>query len=318
MLTKILNFFQSNRRNVKLLSIIYLLSVPLKFFRSPRVELLLRVMRVSRFKMEKIDSIHNDIRIELLFVSTRKDFPILPTSIRAAQAATINYADKKTKVIVPEKDLVLCTEILTGLGAIEVVSEESILTSRQRSQLQTSFTDRFGWVLQQVLKLKYVYGSSADGVLVIDSDTVLMSQRNWLLKNGEQILLPTYECHQPYYEYLKTLGISPDRSDFSYVSHHMLMQPRIVREIVEKYYVDNFDVLIEDLVNYCSVDSVSPFSIDYELYAHHFQKYHQRLVRLQKWSNASQSRDSFSDLSLDKIVSKFASNYASVSFHSYL
>lgn len=96
-------------------------------------------------------------------------------------------------------------------------------------------------MVQQVAKLAMAARSEQAGVLIIDSGTVLLTPRIWLV--GErQLLSPTRDFHSPYVKHAqKCLGVSGRSDRLSYVSHHQLMQPRVVRKMLGEIMARCFD-----------------------------------------------------------------------------
>ena len=69
-----------------------------------------------------------NLELDILFVATDKDFPILKFSIKGALESLSNYSVKNLVVIVPSKQVQRCKEIVKEIGSgIEVVSEDEIV-----------------------------------------------------------------------------------------------------------------------------------------------------------------------------------------------
>jgi hypothetical protein len=213
-----------------------------------------------------------------------------------------------------------CKELLKGLPLqISVMNEEIFIESQLLLQLRSSFGFRAGWVIQQILKVSFVMNSQAPGVLVIDSDTLLLEPRLWLDDEGNQILTPTWEYHSAYYKFLNFRGTSRVRPKYTFVSHHMLMQPWILREAFSSAGWKALDELIMTLVAVPISKEKSPFCIEYELYAQYMINHYPNLVRLEKWSNIGFARNGKSMTGIEKeVISNFKGRYASVSLHAYL
>ena len=181
------------------------------------------------------------------------------------------------------------------------------------------FGVRGGWVLQQVLKLEYARNSPSAGVLIIDADTVLIKNRAWLNSDGIQALMPSWEYHRPYFNFLSTLtpfkSLAPFSPKFSFISHHMLMQPNMVREIYRACGWDGPKTLVHFICQLSNTESQSPISIDYELYGQYLLLNHPEKVNLVKWANTSASYKG--NISIELLKQSY-SQFASVSLHSYL
>lgn len=262
------------------------------------------------------DHSNANIEVDILFVATGKDFPILKFSIKGAIQSLSNYSVENLVVIVPSTQVQTCRKIVKEIDLrIEVISEDEIVDFELRQRLKKIFGPRYGWVLQQVLKLVFVSKSRTSGVLVVDADTVLISPRDWIDSEGNQILTPTWEYHLPYYEKLRDLDICDINPTYTFVAHHMLMQPSIVREILSKLEWDDVISIIDYLEKNQTSNSNSEFSIDYELYAQFLIRFYPEKVKLLKWSNSFQK--GFSNETIDQIINVNKGKFASLSFHTY-
>jgi hypothetical protein len=164
-----------------------------------------------------------------------------------------------------------------------------------------------------------VLSSTADGVLIVDADTILLKKRNWLSSDGSQLLFPTWDYQFSYYEFLDSLNMCPTKPDHYFVSHHMLMQPRFMNEALKASGFKDVDDLISHVCEYHFADQNSPFCVKYEFYGQFMWTHHRELVQLAKWGNMSVPRASFTaaELSFESISTTYQ-DYASVSLHSYL
>ena len=262
------------------------------------------------------ESICHSIEIELLFVATAKDFMTLPQSISCAVNSMRNYGVKKVSVIVPSSDVEACLTLTSDISSdISVIDEKSIVSENLIRMLEIKFGERSGWILQQLLKLLFVIKADVSGVMVVDSDTFLLKARDWLLEDGTQILTPTWEFNQPYYRNLNALGISEIDPKFTFVSHHMMMQPYILQGIFTKIGWNNASDVVNYLVSAQNSVSTSEYSIDYELYAQYMMNFFPGKVSLEKWSNLFYNTSQYVDYT--KICDKFKGNFASVSLHKY-
>ncbi len=261
----------------------------------------------------------NKVSLELLFVSTQKDFLILPHSVKYALRNCGNYSKLHATIIVPDSDLSAANQIFGGDASIHVIAETEVLGDKIIESIKPKFGWRAGWVIQQLLKFEYSSTAATDGVLIIDSDTLLIQPRTWLTSDGKQVLTPTWERNVSYYKFLHELGVCSENVDFSFVPHHMLIQPRYLREAREKFSVLELQSMVSAILNFSGGDEVSPFCIDFEFYAQYMFKYHPNLIRLEKWSNVGVKRlDMQIDQQLNEVVNNAEKRFASISFHSYL
>ncbi len=257
--------------------------------------------------------------IELIVVSTSKDFDILYHSVTFALKAISSYRSGGVRIIVPSRDVEECRLLFDDISNLVTVVDESSLVSRsQFSVITNGFGPRNTWVLQQLLKVRAVMESKSDAVLILDSDTVLLRKRAWFDAHGRQILMPTSEFNPPYYQFLNKLGIGLAIPKYSFISHHMIMQPEVLRRILMNVGLAELDNLIEYCVEHSDRSVQSPICIEYELYGQSiFDKNHD-LFFIAPWSNATIPKR-YSKLILNSRVLKFilAKFFYSISFHSW-
>ncbi len=258
--------------------------------------------------------------IEILFVTTKKDFEILPHAIMAAQKVTSHHSEITTYLIVPDSECQDARDLVSGMpGKIYVLPESEFFTSKQLIRIRNHFGSRSGWVIQQLLKVEFVSRSGKMGVLVVDSDTILLQPRMWLDSEGRQLLTPSWEWHKPYYDFLEAAGFRKGSITQSFVPHHMLMQPTFMREARTMVGWEEFDSLIEYLVFEGRNDVQSPFCIEFELYAQFMLQRHPDKLEISKWANIGIPRER-SELSTQvlEVSRSLVGKFASVSFHAYL
>ena len=124
-------------------------------------------------KSKKNKSGEYDKRIELVVVSTLKDFDILPYSIKYALRALRPYTIAGVRVIVPSRDVTACKRLMIDFKCqAEIVDESDLISQKHFEKLTTVFGSRDKWILQQLLKVQGVLTSKSDAVLILDSDTV--------------------------------------------------------------------------------------------------------------------------------------------------
>lgn len=272
---------------------------------------------VAKFKEN--ESGRHDKSIELVIVSTSKDFDILPDSLNYALRALRPYTIIGARVIVPSRDVAACKKLLMDCkGQVEIVDESDLISLKHLEKLTDAFGIRNTWVLQQLLKVQGVLTSKSDAVLILDSDTVLLRPRPWFSSAGHQILMPSMEYNKSYYQFLEKLHISELVPKYSFISHHMLMQPKILSNLL-----DSLDLLkIDDFITYICENAntkvQSPICIEYELYGQHLFKTEPKGYFLERWSNISISRRHSSKILKSKLAKvALRAFYSSVSFHSW-
>jgi hypothetical protein len=210
-----------------------------------------RLSLAINFPRRDIQAGSFDKSIELVFVAIKKDFPILVHSIIYAKKSIGKYRFGGIKVIVPDAEVDECVTLLSGMGIENfcVIPESTLITTKSLEMLRETFNSRANWVLQQILKVQAVLVSAADATLIVDSDTLLLSKRPWFGIDGRQLLTPSYEYNAPYYEFLANLHISTPRPQYTFISHHMLMQRgELAKTLKELDWND-----VEEMVEYLSL-----------------------------------------------------------------
>lgn len=272
---------------------------------------------VAKFKENK--SGRYDKSIELVIVSISKDFDILPDSIDYALRALRPYTISGVRVIVPSRDVAACQKLLMNCKyQVEIVDESDLISQKYFKKLTDIFGNRNTWVLQQLLKVRGVLTSKSDAVLILDSDTVLLRPRPWFSSAGHQILMPSMEYNDSYYQFLAKLNISELVPQYSFISHHMLMQPKILSNLLNSLDLLEIEKFITYICDNANTKVQSPICIEYELYGQHLFKTEPKGYFLERWSNISISRR-YSNIILKSKLAKMTLRtfYNSVSFHSW-
>lgn len=217
-----------------------------------------------------------------------------------------------TVVVAPPKSVQEARRVVAS--EVEVIDETDLLGHQLVENVGAAFPVRRNWVIQQLVKVAFVLQSDAKGVLVLDADTLLLKPRVWLNEKGEQALTPTLEWHSDYYEFLSRL--SRDRwpnPAYSFVPHHMLMQPSELRRTLTSLQVDGLEGLMTAIGRQADYANQSMFCIEYELYAQGMMVRTPERVALAKWCNTSATRTQ-GILSRPEVVG----DYMSLSLHHYL
>jgi hypothetical protein len=239
------------------------------------------------------------------------DLSMLADVTGRVQAGSTNRI-ANTIAIVPPKSMEEAKRVVPS--GVQVVDETDLLGHRLVENVGAAFPARRNWVLQQLVKVAFVLQSDARGVLVLDADTLLLKPRVWLDEKGTQALTPTFEWHSDYYEFLSKLsqGQWPNPS-YSFVPHHMLMQPMEFRRTLTSLQMGTIDDLVAALGRETDYANQSMFSIEYELYAQGLMANSPQSVALAKWCNTSSTRNQ-SLASHPEAVG----DYMSLSLHHYL
>jgi hypothetical protein len=171
-----------------------------------------------------------------------------------------------------------------------------------------------GWVIQQLIKLSAAMQSESSASLILDSDTVLLSEKTWYVENRVQLLQVANEYHADFMKHVKSFFGVPKKLRLSFVTHHQLMQ----RDVVRQMFPEGSQSLLEWWKS--STDPIGRDLGDYEAYgsylAHHFPE----RVAFGSFGNlfSPHLTKFLADLgSSGAPASELIPDYCSVSFHSW-
>jgi hypothetical protein len=261
--------------------------------------------------------------IDLFLACAGKDLLTLPLAISAA-AANVKNPIRTISVVVPDQDREttqsVLAEALTGgiLDRVTISVDSDWLNRKTINDLRQAFGNRFGWILQQIITTNFVLKSASPGVLVINSDTVLTRPKLFLDSKGKQILHRSSEFNEPYYQYLRSLDEQLEVKS-SHVTHHMLMQPDLMRAVMRHIGFESIDALGRSVIDFSSKTGQLQFCLEFELYAQFVKLlFPERIIEI-KFSNISVSRtDELAVLERQVYQIGRSKMFNSASFHDYL
>lgn len=259
--------------------------------------------------------------IEVLSVVAGKDLAILPYTLKSVLKNSLNPIAQMT-IVCPNAEMDACTSVLMGLGIstpIRILDEDHVAPESLRSAIKEKFPHRYGWVLQQFLAIKIISESKEDGVLLINSDTILIKKAHWLNGMGKQILMPSLDFHSPYYKLLVTLLKFTKNPTHTFVTHHMLFQPLKFEAILKKRGFKNVEEFSLTALELSDGNESSPLCVEFEPYAQGMMADYLDFVSLRKFSNLGLPRTPENLKLIDDLIeAKVTLPYNSVSLHDYL
>ena len=261
--------------------------------------------------------------IELAIPSTLKDLPYLKLVIQSAIKNSHNPI-RLVRVVVPSSEIEQFRLTLGGGvegTTLQVIDEEQLLGNLLEICNEVAPLNRRGWLIQQVLKYLCVLTSKSAGVLIMDSDTVLTTPRTWLDEDGTQMLMISYEYHLPYQLHflkfkmaLDTSSGAPKSPRVSYVTHHQIMQPDLLREMLGGEL--NWEAGLRAWISAIDFQTQSP-ACEYHCYGTYLALAKTHRYKLARWGNIAMQRSQFQGLSLNRSRGRFG-NVCSISVHAYL
>jgi len=256
--------------------------------------------------------------ISIMIPCVEKDLPFLPTCIEGVNRNVQNSIDKISVIT-------NCPELVRSVVGpkIEIITEVDFLPKSIRTFISDNIPKSIqGWVTKQIIVMYFAYESVLDGVLTIDADTILLSPRKFL--NGEkQVIIPVveYAYHDAItsHKTWKTSGIS---LGISFKAHHMLMKPKVVREMFDS--LGGFERGSLDWLSSTLNAEWLPFS-EFHSYATWILNRYPDQVELARWGNVRASRSIMETnlyaekpIQLYDFIENYFPTYNSVSFHHYL
>jgi len=266
--------------------------------------------------------------IELVIPFVEKDLAALPAVLANAKKHVRNPIGLVTLITPrnaegtgprfsnPQSSLIL-EEILFNNADARLRFDQDLLGPQILEHLNQRFGagDRnAGWVNQQLIKLSAVMDSEYPGALILDSDTILLSPKTWLRSDGTQLLQVANEYHVDFMRHVEKFFGVPKRYRLSFVTHHQLMQPEVVRRM----FPQGAQSLIEWWES--STDSMGRDLGDYEAYGSFLAHHYPKRVAYGSFSNLfSPAWEQFSyDLEHTGAEPEdLVPDYCSISFHSW-
>jgi hypothetical protein len=220
--------------------------------------------------------------IELVIPFVEKDLAALPIVLAAAKRnirnplATVTLITprgaegKGPRFSSPDSSAAL-EQILQSNPEVRVLFDQDILGTALLNELNARFGagDRnAGWVLQQLIKFSAALESREIGALMLDADTVMLSPKTWIRSDKRQLLQIANEYHADFMRHVLTYFGVPKKYRLSFITHHQLMQPDVVRRV----FPNGADSLLEWWKS--SADPMGRDLSEYETYgsvlAHHY------------------------------------------------
>jgi FkbM family methyltransferase len=253
--------------------------------------------------LKKSDS----LPIDLVIPCHEKDIEKLELVIDFAHESITNEI-RKVRIVAPA---IIKSTLQRLYPNCEILCDEEILAQEIANEIiKTVPTDRQGWVRQQSIKFLAVIQSQAAASLVLDADTLLLANKNWIDNENRQVLSIATEFHKPYKSTF-TKFFCGTTHPISFVCHHQLMQKAYVKEMF-----GNDGSLLLDWIKSADFKFDSALS-EYDTYGEWVLMNKSKTVIFSKWNNIAVRAEEIAGLTRSEIKRKFRW-YGSISLHSYL
>ncbi len=256
--------------------------------------------------------------IRLLWVSHPKDFDVLSHSVLGALHHVRNPVTA-IDVVSPSPGEAerLLTPLLPASISTTYLHDDDVVSESLHEELSHALSSHGAWATQQLIKVLMAIGHPSEPTLVIDSDTVLLRDKVWLTPHGRQLLYFRGYTNPRYQHYLRSWGVSEIDDLRSFVTHHMLFQPEILKEAISNTFGStDSDTLVSAIISAAQELGFPEFSMDYELYGNVLWARHPSNYQLDKYSNIGLPRPDGSAV-LESALTKLREegHYNSASFH---
>jgi hypothetical protein len=172
---------------------------------------------------------------------------------------------------------------------------------------------RAGWLLQQFLKLNCDTVTGSDNILVLDADTVFVS--NVAFETNGRYLLQYNDGYMEDYDRATMNLLGAARlSSFSFVCHHMLLQRRLLRALRADLESRHGKPWYEAIIDHVPPGDFQPFS-EYELYGNFAARQEPAGHFLEYWFNIAGQLDP--EMDFEAYFERFRSTHRTVSLHYY-
>ncbi len=260
------------------------------------------------FNANKTDSVEE---IDVVIPTINKDFALLEIFISSI----------KNNILNPIHNIYIISETNRELSAfcknhnLIFVDENTILGYGKTSiNYVTDGKNRNGWLFQQLLKLGADKLVSTDSYAVIDSDTILLNNHNFL-QGGKYVFFESNEWHQKYFDTMRKLLGFRAKSKLSFVAHMMIFDRAILNEMksaIESIHHKKWDQAIISLIDQTELSYFS----EYETYGNYVLKYHADKIITKPFYNKSLTTKDIEPLNELKEI--YSEKFNSVSFHNWI
>ena len=278
---------------------------------------LVRYISATRVRNDPLSEEITMPSIEVLLMAKASDFEILELAVNSVIEQSVNRVNSVI-VVVPEKDLTLFEEKFSKTKApLKIISENALVEENLRHTIFKFRRDRYGWILQQVIAAKWLLTTESKYTLLLDVDTVLLRKKVWVNSHGKQLLMPTFEYNPEYYKFFEHKSDLYKQKKRSFVSHHLLVDTAIFREIFQAFWSLNLERALNEAIEFSSEFEYSPFDLKFEIYSYYLLAKYPERVAFCKWANSAAPRDLVSAADYQALKLKYGPQYNSISFHHY-
>lgn len=150
----------------------------------------------------------------------------------------------------------------------DIIGKDSLLVLKLA--LANKFPERFGWYLQQFLKMQFSRTKYCEkDYLIWDADTILLKEISFIVDDKVVFTKGAEKPNKPYFEnFSKLTGFSPV-FDFSMISQHLYVKRNVMISLLEHIENKNGHEFVSSIMFNLEGHTPSLFS-EYETYTNYF------------------------------------------------
>ena len=187
--------------------------------------------------------------------------------------------------------------------------DENNLLEKENLNIKYNYKkDRSNWLYQQLLNYKAVTKLGKENYkLAFNADTIMTSHQKFLI--GDKVVFNiSSDYHEPYFKIAKNLLNINTITNFSFTSHHIIYNKKILLEMLERIERENDTEWFKAIIKKCNYDELSCHS-EFETYGQFYYNYYRHNMILEYWFNLNQTKKSNINLIKKGLFCKSISNH---------
>ena len=274
----------------------------------------------------------SSLPINVLIVTSAKGAFALKLTIKGIRE-NLEETLIKIYLVVPDQEIPIFQTYESE--DISVLGDTRIISMQTQTAIKSQVPDwRYGWTLQQVIKMGFLYSGVIRNseILILDSDTVLLRGNCWINDENQQLISVSEEYHYPYQSHLERFLLSRNenpsryRLPYSFVTHHGVFQ----REVLDNFFqIENLEDFESRVLTWVSRINLAEDDVSFCCEWHSYGTYgivsRPQLFRVSSWRNLGIPRSKLEilmgakieDLSIEQLREEFP-KFNSLSLHWYM
>jgi len=252
----------------------------------------------------------SDISLSVFMPTVEKDAETLPLALQNLRKY-VRHPISDIYIVAPSS-AVTVKKIAKEYDCIFVPEDGLLPLKKSDIKYVHNGENRGGWVYKMLLNLYADSVCSERYILILDSDTVFIRPQRFIYKN-RVIVNESPLYHKPYYEANKRLLGLKHSSCMSYITHYMLFDATILKELRANIEEKNNKPWCEAIISNIDTNESSGFA-DYEIYGDYAA---QRKVPMVKnfWLVCDQRISK--RMSITEMERNYSRKFGAIALHNY-